>query len=85
MTNPDFNTRLSEVNKDNFKTLFKRIMRQLDGRQQKVFTKQKPDKYYQNKRAEFVALIDKVVNQGWFKIPKSGTRIYKIYHDKWED
>ena len=65
-----------------FKPLFKRIMRQLDERNTKVSNGQRKEDYYQNKRKEFIELIDKAIDSGWFIMPKKGTRIYNIYFDQ---
>jgi hypothetical protein len=62
-----------------FKPEFKRVMRQLDERRRKVILGQKPERYYENKRREFKALIDEVIKAGWFEL-KTGTRIYNIYY-----
>lgn len=72
------------VTQENFRPIFKRLMRQLDERAIKVRNRQKSSNYYQNKRKEFISLIDKVITQGWFKMPPRGTRIYKIYYDVWK-
>lgn len=69
------------ITQSEFKPLFKRIIRQLDERLRKVMLNQKPEAYYQNKRKEFVALIDKATASGWFTKPERGTRLYNIYHE----
>ena len=72
-----------EITKENFKQHFKCLMRQLSERDTKVSNKQKPDNYYQNKRAEFKQLIDTVITQGWFTMPPKGSRIWRVYYDIW--
>ncbi len=69
---------------ENFKQYFRRLMRQLGERGAKVNNKQKPESYYQTKRNEFRQLIDTVIKQGWFTMPPKYTRIWRIYHDKWD-
>ena len=71
------------VNKEEFKKEFKRIIRQLSQRQYAVEKKIKPDSYYQNKRKEFIKLIDDATKYRWFIMPNKGTRIYSIYYDDW--
>jgi hypothetical protein len=72
-----------DVDKSSFKLNFKRILRQLDERSIKVSNGQRPKSYYQYKRNEFIELIDSAIKQGWFIMPKSSTRIWKIYHNKY--
>jgi len=72
-----------EISNIDFKKNFKRLLRQLNERSIKVKNKQKPDKYYQNKRQEFIKLIDSVIEDGWFTMPPKSTRIWKIYYDVW--
>lgn len=74
---------LCGVTQENFKQHLKRLMRQLSERAIKVRNRQKPDSYYQNKRAEFKQLIDTVIEQGWFTMPTKGTRIWRAYYDVW--
>ena len=74
---------LCGVNQSNWKAYFKKLMRQLDQRAKKVNDLQKPDEYYQEKRKEFIALIDYLVENKWFVMPKKGTRIWKVYYDVW--
>ncbi len=71
------------ITRKQFKPLFRRIMRQLSQRQQKVASNQRPDSHYQNKRKEFIKLIDIAMESKWFRMPEKGTRIYKIYYDVW--
>lgn len=71
------------MTREEFKPTFKRLMRQLSERSSKVENKQRPDSYYQSKRTEFVSLIDNAIKQGWFVMPKKGTRIWNTYYDKW--
>jgi hypothetical protein len=71
------------MTKEEFVARFKKLCRQLSERQVAVEFKKKPDKYYQEKRSEFISLIDRAVASGWFVMPPSNTRVYKIYHDKW--
>lgn len=71
------------VNKEEFKKEFKRIMRQLSQRQYAVEKRIRPDSYYQNKRKEFIKLIDDATKSGWFIMPNKGTRIYSVYYDDW--
>ena len=71
------------MTKEQFRLLFKRILRQLSQRNQAVANKRRPESHYQNKRKEFIDLIDSAIESGWFIMPKKGTRIYNIYHDKW--
>ena len=66
---------------EQYNVAFKRIMRQLQERNQKVINGQAKENYYQNKRKEFVALIDRATSAGWFSMPNENTRIYKIYHN----
>ena len=77
-------TVLSSITQDNFKQLFKRLMRQLSERTLKVENKQKSNNYYQNKRTEFKRLIDTAIKQGWFTMPTKESRIWKIYYDLWD-
>lgn len=72
-----------EITKEEFKIEFKRITRQLGQRQVAVEKKIRPDSYYQNKRKEFIKLIDKAVESGWFVMPEKGRRIHSIYYDVW--
>ena len=80
----DYSELVKDVTKENFKQYFKRIMRQLDERIRKVNNNQRPISHYMNKRKEFVALIDKVIEQGWFEMPPKGRRIWRIYYDSWD-
>lgn len=66
-----------------FQKEFKRITRQLSQRQLAVEKGVRPDNYYQNKRNEFIELIDNAIKSGWFIMPKEGTRIHSIYYDIW--
>ena len=71
-----------KYDKDNFKPTFKRLMRQLNERAVKVYNRQKPASYFENKRLEFVEFIDECMSQGCFIMPKEGTRIWRIYNNK---
>lgn len=71
------------MTKSEFKEELKRLFRQLDERVRKVNNHQKPYIYYENKRKEFVELINKAKETDWFIMPSSNTRIYKLYYNKW--
>ena len=75
---------VTNMDKVEFKKEFKRITRQLSECQYAVEKRMRPDSYYQNKRKEFIDLIDNVIKSGWFKMPKKGTRIHSIYYDIWD-
>jgi ribosome maturation protein Sdo1 len=72
---------IMEMTKEEFKKEFKRITRQLNQRVEKVNRRIRLDSYYQNKRKEFIALIDEVNKSEWFTMPEKGTRIHAMYHD----
>lgn len=59
----------------------KRLFRQLNERLLKVERKQRPYSYYENKRLEFVSLIDDALKTDWFKMPKETSIIFKIYNN----
>ena len=71
------------MDKNIFKSELKRLLRQLDQRNRLMELNKKEDSYYQNKRREFINLIDAATKEIGFIMPKENTRIYKIYHDKW--
>lgn len=68
------------MTKEEFKPILNRLLRQLDERAKVVESKKQPEKYYQDKRQEFIILIDSCIEAGWFKMHK-GTRIHNIYYD----
>ena len=68
------------ITKEEFKRTLKRLIRQLDER----ITNKKSEQSYQNKREEFIELIDNAMLTDWFKMPEVGTRIYCIYFDRWD-
>lgn len=68
------------LDKATFRKILKRILRQLQER----IKEERSELSYQNKRKEFVNLIDKATSEPWFVFPKEGTRLWKIYYDKWD-
>ena len=72
------------ISRSEFVPKFKRIMRQLQQRQCAINKGLRKDQHYQNKRYKFIELIDGAILNGWFKMPKKGTRIWKVYHDEWD-
>lgn len=70
------------MTRDEFNTKRKRLSRQLGERWRKVnINHTRPQKYFENKRLEFVAFIDEVLKTDWFIMPKPGTNIYNLYHN----
>lgn len=69
------------LTKEEFAKDRKRLRRQLCERARTVNKKLRPYQHYENKRLEFVALIDKALLTDWFIMPGKTTIIYKLYHD----
>lgn len=68
---------------DEYKSVLKRLMRQLSQRALAVEKKLRKETHYQNKRKEFIKFIDRAKQTDWFTMPKKGTRIYNVYYDNW--
>ena len=68
------------ITKEEFNKTLKKLFRQLGER----LMNKNSEQSYQNKRKEFIGLIDKAMLTDWFKTPERGTRIYSIYFDRWD-
>jgi len=69
---------METLDKETFRSNLKRLFRQLDHNQKRS------ELSYQNKRKEFISLIDNALKSNWFTMPGPTTRIYKIYHDSFD-
>lgn len=73
------------MDKEQFVKEYKRLRRQLQQRWTAVYMRKRPEQHYQNKRREFIELIDRVLKEDWFTMPGENTMIYRFYHDTWDE
>lgn len=69
------------MNREEFNARRRRLHRQLSERALKVQNFQRPPSYFENKRLEFVELIDEAKKEDWFEMPGETTLIYQIYNN----
>lgn len=70
------------MTKDEFKKHKAKLLRQLQERQWSVDKGLRKPQHVENKRLEFVALINEALKTDWFVMPKETSLIYRIYHNR---